>query len=343
MPHTGCSEFFEISSPYERCVVRTALSLFIVAGLAVSLTACSTTGTPEAEETTAACTPTASGAVSDAITVTGDFGTKPTVEVSSPVSAEETQRTVAIEGDGDQAVEGDIVNVEFSLYSAETGAELSATEYADAPTQFEIDETKFLAGIAKTLDCSTVGSRLVGVIPPADSWGETGSTELGVAATDSIVFVADVISVEPPIADKAWGEDQEPVEGFPVVELAEDGTPTLTIPKTDPPTELGIEVLKKGDGEVVADGATVTVHYIGVNWTSGETFDSSWARGEPAAFATTGVIEGFGTGLVGQTVGSQVVIVIPPDLGYGPSGGSPDAGIAEDDTIVFVVDILATS
>ena len=324
--------------------MRTPLTLIIVAGLAVSLSACASgTATPDASPAAADCKPVAAGKASDAVKVTGDFGAKPTVDITAPVTATATERTVSIEGDGEQAVEGDKLNVEFTIYNGTDGKELSATEYTDTPTQFTVDETKFLAGIAKTLDCSTVGSRLVGVIPPADSWGETGSTELGVAATDSIVFVADVISVEPPIADKAWGEDQEPVEGFPAVELAEDGTPTLTIPKTDPPKELGIEVLKKGDGDVVADGATVTVHYIGVNWTSGETFDSSWARGEPAAFATTGVIEGFGTGLVGQTVGSQVVIVIPPDLGYGPSGGSPDAGIAEDDTIVFVVDILATS
>ena len=326
--------------------MRTAITLLIVAGLAGSLTACSTAETPDSAETTVACDPTASGALSDGVTVAGDFGTKPTVTIASPISAEATERTVAIEGDGDQAVQGDLVDVEFTLYSGKTGEELSATEYAEAPTEFEIDETKFLAGIAKTLDCSTVGSRVVGVIPPADSWGTEGSADLGVAAEDTIVFVADVLEIAPEAAEplaKANGEDQEPIDGFPTVVLAEDGTPTVTIPADAPPKELGIEVLKKGDGAVVADGATVTVHYTGVNWTTGETFDSSWARGEPAAFATTGVIQGFGEGLVGQTVGSQVVIVIPPDLGYGPSGGSPDAGIAEDDTIVFVVDILATA
>jgi peptidylprolyl isomerase len=73
-----------------------------------------------------------------------------------------------------------------------------------------------------------------------------------------------------------------------------------------------------------------------VSWTTGEVFDSSWQRGVPASFSTDGVIAGFRDGLVGQTVGSRVIITIPPDLGYGPyEAGSPASG-----TIVFVVDIL---
>lgn len=323
--------------------MRTPLTLIIVAGLAVSLSACASgTATPDASPAAADCKPVAAGKASDAVKVTGDFGAKPTVDITAPVTATATERTVSIEGDGEQAVEGDKLNVEFTIYNGTDGKELSATEYTDTPTQFTVDETKFLAGIAKTLDCSTVGSRLVGVIPPVDSWGDAGNTELGVAATDSLVFVADVVSILPPVPDRADGADQDPVDGFPAVKLAEDGTPSVTIPDADPPTELGIEVLKKGDGAEVADGATVTVHYVGVNWTTGETFDSSWGRGEPTEFATTGVIPGFGKGLVGQTVGSQVVIVIPPDEGYGEAG-QESAGIGADDTLVFVVDILAVA
>jgi peptidylprolyl isomerase len=101
--------------------------------------------------------------------------------------------------------------------------------------------------------------------------------------------------------------------------------------------------LKKGDGEVVADGATVTVQYYGINWNTATVFDQSWTGGGPTSFSTAGVVEGFAKGMIGQTVGSQVIVVIPPELGYGPSGGSPDAGIGADDTIVFVIDILATA
>ena len=87
-------------------------------------------------------------------------------------------------------------------------------------------------------------------------------------------------------------------------------------------------------------GDVVVVHYHGVNWNTGEVFDSSWSRGEPSSFPTEGVIPGFRDGLVDQTVGSRVIIVIPPELGYGPSGGTGDGSIGAEDTIVFVVDIL---
>jgi peptidylprolyl isomerase len=83
------------------------------------------------------------------------------------------------------------------------------------------------------------------------------------------------------------------------------------------------------------------VHYTGVIWGSGKQFDSSWDRRTPADFTigTGNVIPGWDTGLVGQTVGSQVLLVVPPDQGYGSNGNS-QAGIAGTDTLVFVVDIL---
>ncbi len=96
----------------------------------------------------------------------------------------------------------------------------------------------------------------------------------------------------------------------------------------------------EGDGVEVAGGDVVVVHYHGVNWNTGEVFDSSWERGEPASFPTGGVIPGFRDGLIGQSVGSRVIIVIPAELGYGPSGGTSDGSIGPTDTIVFVVDIL---
>ena len=99
-------------------------------------------------------------------------------------------------------------------------------------------------------------------------------------------------------------------------------------------------MLKQGDGELVGTADDVVVHYVGLNWNTGEIFDESWARGAPATFNTAGVIPGFTAALEGEAVGSQVIVVIPPDLGYGPQGGNPNAGIGETDTLVFVIDIL---
>jgi len=103
-------------------------------------------------------------------------------------------------------------------------------------------------------------------------------------------------------------------------------------------------VLKKGSGPKVAEGDTVTVHYTGVLWSAKTVFDSSWAKGGPVQFLAAdgsktqgGIIPGFANALIGQTVGSQVVTVIPPTLGYGDTA---QASIPAGSTLIFVADIL---
>ena len=125
------------------------------------------------------------------------------------------------------------------------------------------------------------------------------------------------------------------------MQLAENGKPTISIPKSDPPKSLVVQPLIKGTGPVVQQGQTTTLHYTGVIWGSGKEFDSSWDRAQPTVIpiGKGSVIAGWDEGLVGQTVGSQVLLVIPPELGYG-ANGNPDAGISGTDTLVFVVDIL---
>jgi peptidylprolyl isomerase len=286
----------------------------------------------------------AAGDASEAVTAEGDLGAKPEVTFDAPLQVDATERSVLVEGDGDEAVEGSIVHVQFSLINGTSGEEIDATAYdGSADVEFTLDDS-YLTGLVSTLECTTAGSRVVGVIPPADLFGSQGSTDLGVAADDSVVFVADLVEVLPepaPALERADGEDQAPEKGFPTVELAENGAPTVTIPDADPPKETRVATLKKGSGTVVGDGDTVTVHYTGVIWRTGEVFDSSWDRGTPAEFPTGGVIAGFSQALVGATVGSQVIAVIPPDQGYGEAG-QPSAGIEGTDTLVFVVDVLAT-
>jgi len=91
---------------------------------------------------------------------------------------------------------------------------------------------------------------------------------------------------------------------------------------------------------VVETGQTITVHYTGVLWDTGEVFDSSWESGSAASFpiGTGGVIAGWDKGLVGRTVGSQLLLVIPPADGYADAGSG--STIPPGATLVFVVDIL---
>lgn len=116
--------------------------------------------------------------------------------------------------------------------------------------------------------------------------------------------------------------------------------PTLSFPDNQPPAELTVQVLSQGDGAVVESGQTIVVNYYGQVW-GGHMFDNSYDRGSAIDFpiGVGVVIHGWDAGLVGQQIGSRVLLSIPPHDGYGP-GGMPPAQIKGDDTLVFVVDIL---
>jgi FKBP-type peptidyl-prolyl cis-trans isomerase len=115
------------------------------------------------------------------------------------------------------------------------------------------------------------------------------------------------------------------------------------MPSSKPPTTLVTKTLVKGTGQTIAKNQTVVVQYVGAIWRNGTVFDASWTRQQPFGFTIAAtpsqVIPGWNKGLVGQTVGSRVMLVIPPADGYGKSGNS-QAGIKGTDTLVFVVDIL---
>jgi len=314
--------------------VRTAVALVLVAGLVGTLAACSTPSESAKEDCVA------SGSVSDSVKVSGKFGAEPEITFEAPLDLKKTQRTVAIKGDGREATTNDIVFVHYSVYNATTGIKIESSTYTDeGQSQFTVNRDTVLVGLAKTLECSQQGSRVVGVIPASEAFGEQGAAELKVGAEDNLLFVLDIESVASGVADGKPVAVED--DTLPTVKLAKDGTPTLTIPDADPPAELKIAVLKQGDGAEVGEGDAVTVHYQGTNWNTDTIFDQSWGKA-PTTFKTNEVVTGFGQALVGQKVGSQVLVVIPADLGYGPSGGNEGAGISKTDTIVFVIDILAT-
>ena len=129
--------------------------------------------------------------------------------------------------------------------------------------------------------------------------------------------------------------------GTPCVPLAEPlppGSPEFTIPEGVPSGDLVVDDLVVGDGaEAVTDG-TVTINYVGVSCSTGTIFDNSYSRGEPATFPLGGLIEGWQLGIPGMKVGGQRLLVIPPDLGYGPAGRP--GSIAGNETLIFLVELV---
>jgi peptidylprolyl isomerase len=332
--------------------VKRRIPLTLAAAAILALSACSTGGTSDADPSAsptagartagASCIDTAAGDASESVEVSGDFGSAPEVTVDGPLTVDTTERSIVTEGDGEEVGAGETANIALAAYNGTSGAALDQLAYnPDQPLAAKMDDATFLPGVVRAVECTTVGSRVVAVVPAADGFVPDQASQLGLGATDPVVIVVDVLSKAATPLDRADGADQPAPEGFPEVALADDGAPTITIPDADPPTETRIANLKVGDGEEVPDGASVTVHYTGINWNTKKVFDSSWERGEPATFVTSQVIPGFTKALVGQKVGSQVIAVIPPADGYGEAGSGEDIG--GTDTIVFVVDILGTT
>ncbi|WP_345439662.1 FKBP-type peptidyl-prolyl cis-trans isomerase [Microbacterium gilvum] len=314
--------------------VRSLGLLSTVAVAALALAGCASSGDAETEaEATAApadlCASVApTGDAVESVTVDGEVGEPSTATFETGVEIPELQSLQIAEGDGDALESGQYVNYAMSAYDADTGEELGVLGYEEGellPSQIAPES------LGQYIGCATTGSRFV-LAFPASTDATTGTETAGQ------IYVFDVLGTTP---TAAWGADQEPVEGMPVVELAEDGTPTVTLPEgLETPDTTQLETLKLGDGTTVAEGDTVMVQYTGVKLSDGTVFDSSWEAGTPATFQTTGVVDGFRQALEGQTVGSQVVVVIPPAEGYG-EGEINDTDLVGE-TLIFVVDILAT-
>jgi peptidylprolyl isomerase len=104
------------------------------------------------------------------------------------------------------------------------------------------------------------------------------------------------------------------------------------------PTELVITDIEVGTGAEATPGATVDVHYLGVDFVSGEEFDSSWSRNQSTTFPLTGLIKGWQEGIPGMKAGGRRQLVVPPHLAYGPAGGSHRLS---GKTLIFVIDLIA--
>lgn len=115
--------------------------------------------------------------------------------------------------------------------------------------------------------------------------------------------------------------------------------PELDFPEGPAPTEILIEDIVVGTGDEAQASSTVNVHYLGVEYESGEEFDSSWSRGESINFPLSNLIQGWQVGIPGMKIGGRRKLTIPPAQAYGERGMHPLAG----KTLIFVIDLLGVS
>ncbi|MEX2100511.1 MAG: FKBP-type peptidyl-prolyl cis-trans isomerase [Acidimicrobiia bacterium] len=280
-----------------------------------------------------------SGGPLSKITIEGDTGEKPTLKFAKPFDSAKTLSQEIATGTGDKLVKNAKVTFDFVVVDGRTGKELGSS-FGTTPASAVLDKKQILPGIVNGLIGAAVGSRVLVAIAPKEGLAK-GLQTPGVKKNDTLLFVVDVKSRRTPLA-RATGAAVTPAAGLPGVQLeGSTGKPAISVTGTAAPGELVVQPLIKGTGAAVTAGQTISVHYTGVIWASGKQFDSSWDRGQPIDFGigTGQVIKGWDEGLVGQTIGSQVLVVVPPDKGYGTAGQS-GAGISGTDTLIFVVDIL---
>jgi len=275
-----------------------------------------------------------SGNPLDAITV-GGTATAPTLTVKA------TTTKVITAGKGATLTKANSITFNYIIVNGKDGKQIESSFGKGAVSQ-DLSAASLLPGLGKGLSGQHVGSRLLVAIPPADAFGAQGNPPT-IGPSDTIVFLIDVVSASTPLKT-ATGAAVTPKAGLPTVKVDAKGVPVVTVPKTKPSATLVVQLLIKGDGPVVKAGQTLTAAYTGLVYGTGKVFDSSYASGnllnQPVGKGQ--LVPGFDKGIVGQTVGSRVLLVLPPAEGYGKAG-NPQAGIKGTDTIVFVVDILAAT
>jgi peptidylprolyl isomerase len=118
-----------------------------------------------------------------------------------------------------------------------------------------------------------------------------------------------------------------------------------TAPTVDAPRGLNASITERstlieGDGDVVLENELVVLDYTLLNGRTGEVVNQSAYDAEaPTIFAPANLLPGMAKGLVCATAGSRVAVAMSPEDAFGPSGGNPQFGIEEDDTILAVMDV----
>lgn len=319
-----------------RPILRASAPIAVAASLTLLLAGCgSAAKTPAASKTSSSPSPSASaavapcavksGAASDAVTATGAYGKTPTVSVKGTLTAATVQRTVVIKGTGPLSATGDTVNAHLSLFNG------SGKKLVDEDAQVPLGST-VRPVFLDALSCVNYGSRTV-VTAPASSVYQGGQLPAGLKSSDTVILVTDVKSKFERPRPTVWTTQ------LPTVTFDAKGVPSVKLIGA-PLKKWAIKILKPGTGAVVQSGQSVTLNYQGTVWETRkmfqQTFGSKAYTGQSDAF-----IPGFSGAVIGQKVGTEFIVTMPPADGYGAtkSASNPLAG----QTLVFVVQILSSS
>ncbi|WAX80891.1 FKBP-type peptidyl-prolyl cis-trans isomerase [Streptomyces sp. KMM 9044] len=329
---------------------RRSLLIAVPAGLA-ALAACgdggsdsskaSESASPSAPDASAAPPPKIVDGPLPAITEGVKFGEKPTVAKGSGDPSKDLAVKTVIAGGGKAIAENDFVVAHYLGQVWSTAKVFDNSYDRKAPLAIQLAQGSIIDGWRYGLTGKKAGSRVQMAVPPTWGYGTQGNEQAGIKGTDTLVFVVDVQDTFNARSSAEGSEVAQDNVDLPKVGTNTDGeAPSIEVPDTKAPTKLVSSYVLEGDGEEVGADNSVLVQYRGVLWDGGKEFDSTYERGQLTSFSLQQVVKGWAQGLTGKKVGSRVLIVIPPELGYGdtPPQGSD---IKKDSTLVFSVDILA--
>ena len=270
------------------------------------------------------------------VEVAGELGETPEVTWPDDYTAGQPECETIIEGDGPEIAADGTALVHYWIGNGFDQSEAIST-YTALPEALDLTDTELPEALTDPVVGATVGSRIVTSLDAEELFGPVGQPAYGISNKDPLLLVTDVLGPYP---------IEEPYEeqgsGFaPDLVLGEDGTPTAMrfAGRPKPTGRLQVQTLVEGDGETIKASDVVMVDYLGSVYAKPKPFDTSFGA-DPLVQSLSGLVEGWQRALVGKTVGSRVVIAVPPALGYGAEGNE-GAGIKGTDTIYFLIDVLA--
>ncbi|MFT4288634.1 FKBP-type peptidyl-prolyl cis-trans isomerase [Nocardioides sp.] len=273
-----------------------------------------------------------------AATVEGDPGAAPTVTWNAQMSeVEKTETKTLVEGSGATVEKGGKAWGYVWIGNGYTQTQSYSDYDSGSAEELTADASSLSPVFEELLTGAKIGSRVAAVTTGNDVFGAGGNPTLGVADTDPLLVIVDLVAegVDTPTDVDA--------SQLPAV-IEKKGLVTgLDFTGLTEPEQYGPflrATLKEGDGVEVTSDMTVTVNYLGAVFGKKKAFDESYSTGTPATFALSEVVAGWTYGLTGVKVGSRVVLQIPPLLGY---GGQEQDKIPANSTLYFVVDVIDAS
>ncbi|MYV43765.1 FKBP-type peptidyl-prolyl cis-trans isomerase [Streptomyces sp. SID1328] len=278
-----------------------------------------------------------------AITAGTKFGEKPTVAKGTGEPSKDLAVRTVIAGNGRTVAENDFIKANY-LGQIWSSGKVFDNSYDRNPLVLQLAQGSIIDGWRYALTGKKIGSRVEIAVPPTWGYGPSGNEQAGIKGTDTLVFVIDLLDSYNTKSSAKGKEVPQTDPALPKVATNTDGNqPKVTLPKSDPPKKLVSNYIIEGDGDEVTRKQAVLCQFQGLEWQGGRTFQKTYGSGRLSQFSVEQmeqVVKGLAQGITGKKVGSRVLIVVPPDLGYGdnPPSGS---GIKKGATLVFTVDILA--